>query len=163
PPQYLWATDELQRDIEQLFRTSGLHYDRRKNSWRKLGIGLQKVVGMTELAQSIAAIFLQEPDHARARPSRYFKKDQYTKVFSTKVPIELYVTCALLRKRAEAYLQVAESDRMHRNNLLFYLMMAVAPVKLKTPRANAKTLSGLKIGEIDDTVLASAFAVVRPL
>lgn len=163
PPQYLWATDELQRDIEQLFRASGLHYDRRKNSWRKLAVGLQKVVGMTELAQAVSAIYLQEPDHARARPSRYFKKDQYAKVFSTKVPIELYVICALLRKRAEAFLQTAESDRMHRNNLLFYLLMAVVAVKLKTPRANGNALAGLKVGEVDDTVLATALTLVRPV
>jgi hypothetical protein len=163
PPQYLWATDELQRDIEQLFRASGLHYDRRKNSWRKLAIGLDKVVGMTELAQAVAAINLQEPDHARARPSRYFKKEQYPKVFSSKLPIDLYVACALLRKRAEAYLQGAESDRMHRNNLLFYVLMAVVSVKVKTPRANAKTISGLKIAEIDDSAFAAALALVRPI
>jgi hypothetical protein len=163
PPQYLWATDELQRDIEQLFRASGLHYDRRKNSWRKLAVGLDKVVGMTELAQAVAAINLQEPDHARARPSRYFKKEQYPKVFSSKVPIDLYVTCASLRKRAEAYLLTAENDRVHRNNLLFYLLMAVVSVRLKTPRANVKAIAALKIDDIDDPLFAAALAVVRPI
>ena len=163
PPQYLWATDELQRDIEQLFRASGLHYDRRKNSWRKLAVGLDKVVGMTELAQAVAAINLQEPDHARARPSRYFKKEQYPKVFSLRVPIDLYVTCALLRKRAEAYLLTTESDRMHRNNLLFYVLMAVVSVTLKTPRANVKAIAGMKVGEIQEAAFAAALAMTRPI
>lgn len=82
PPQYLWATDELQRDIEQLFRAYSLHYDRRKNSWRKVAVGLDKVVGITELAQAVASVLLQEPDHARARPSRYFKRGITTEGFS---------------------------------------------------------------------------------
>ena len=111
---------------------------------------LDKVVGMTELAQAVAAVYLQEPDHARARPSRYFKKDYYDKVFSSKVPIDLYVTCALLRKRVETFLQSVETDRQDRNNLLFYVLMSVVCVALKTPRANVKTISNMKVGEIMD-------------
>jgi hypothetical protein len=118
---------------------------------------------MTELAQAVAAIHLHEPDHARARPSRYFKADHYGKVFSTKVPIDLYVSCALLRKRTESYLQTAENDRMHRNNLLFYVLMAVVPVKFKTPRASVKTLAGMKIAEFDDKDFANSLALVRPI
>jgi hypothetical protein len=45
PPQYLRATETLQRDIEQVFRASGMHYDRRKNSWRNLAIPIDKEVG----------------------------------------------------------------------------------------------------------------------
>ena len=163
PPQYLWATDELQRDIEQVCRASGLHYDRRKNSWRKHAISLDKVVGMTELAQAVAAAYLQEPDHARARPSRYFKKDHYDKVFSSKVPIDLYVTCALLRKKAGVFLQNAEGDRQDRNNLLFYLLMSVVCVALKTPRASAKALSSMKVGEISKPTFETALALVKPI
>jgi AIPR protein len=35
PPASLWATDSIHRDIEKVFRSSGLYYDRRKNSWRR--------------------------------------------------------------------------------------------------------------------------------
>ncbi len=163
PPQYLWATDELQRDIEQVCRASGMHYDRRKNSWRKQPIGLDKVIGMTELAQAVAAIYLQEPDHSRARPSRYFKKEHYGKVFSSKVPIDLYVMCALLRKRAETFLHGTENDRRDRNNLLFYLLMALVSVELKTPRAKAKAISGIKVGDMQESVFEAALALVRPI
>lgn len=163
PPQYLWATDELQRDIEQVFRALGMHYDRRKNSWRKQSIGLDKVVGMTELAQALAAIYLQEPDHARARPSRYFKKEYYGKVFSPKRPMDLYVTCALLRKRTETFLRHAEADRRDRNNLLFYVLMAVVCLELKTPRAQANSIASPKIRDLKDTSLTSALALVRPI
>jgi hypothetical protein len=163
PPQYLWATDELQRDIEQVCRASGLHYDRRKNSWRKVAIGLDKVIGMTELAQAVAAAYLQEPDHARARPSRYFKDEQYRRVFTSKVPIDLYVSCAQLRKRAEAFLRSAETDRRDRNNLLFYLLMAIVCVEFKTPRANATAISAMGVGEIEKATFEAALGLVRPI
>jgi hypothetical protein len=64
PPEYLRASEDIQRDIEVLFRSKGLHYDRRKNSWRNAGKNLWSIVGITELAQSVAATLLQEPDEA---------------------------------------------------------------------------------------------------
>lgn len=164
PPQYLWATDELQRDIEQVFRASGMHYDRRKNSWRKLHISLDKVVGMTELAQAVAAIYLQEPNHARGRPSRYFKKDQYGKVFKPKLPMDLYIICASLRKKGEVFLRQAEQDRKHRNNLLFYLLMAVVCVELKTPRPQPTAIAtSPRLRELKDESFISALTIVRPI
>ncbi len=65
-PSSLWATRPIHRDIETVFRAAGLYYDRRKTSYRRKGIPLANVVGISELAQSVGAILLQEPDHARA-------------------------------------------------------------------------------------------------
>ena len=82
PIQFLRASDDIQRNIEAAFKMEGLHYDRRKNSWRKALVSIDAVVGMTELVQSVASILLQEPDHARARPSRYFREeDEYQRAF----------------------------------------------------------------------------------
>jgi hypothetical protein len=163
PPQFLRATDELQRDIEHIFRASGMHYDRRKNSWRKLAIKVANVVGMTELAQAVGAIYLQEPDHSRARPSRYFKDEYYKKVFSSKIPIDLYVTCAVLKRRAEAFLAAAEADKHHRNNLLFYVLAFAPCFAFSTPRANAKLLTGPNARDLIENAFQLAYKVVRPL
>jgi hypothetical protein len=111
PVQYLRASEDMQRDIEVFFNSSGLHYDRRKNSWRKSGLKLDSVVGITELVQSVAAIVRHEPDHARARPSRYFREEHYAKIFDAKIPLPIYVVCALLRKRAESFLRKKRSGQ----------------------------------------------------
>ena len=163
PIQYLWATEELQKDIEQVFRASNLHYARRKNSWKKAGVPVDQVVGMTELAQSVAAIYLQQPDHARARPSRYFKKETYKTVFSLKYEIDLYVSCALIKKRTETFLKRHENNRADRTNLLFYVAMAVVSVHLKTPRAMSKSIVGLDVAGIPESTFASALSIVRPI
>ena len=163
PAQYLWATEQLQRDIEQIFRASKLHYARRKNSWKKQGIKVEDVVGMTELAQSVAAIHLQQPDHARARPSRYFKKQFYKTVFSSKYPLDLYVVCALIKKRTEQFLKQNEPNRADRTNLLFYVAMAAVAVQLKTPRAKISSLMNVNVGSVPDAAFASALSIVRPI
>ena len=162
PPQFLRATDDIQRDIEHIFRASGMHYDRRKNSWRKLSVKIAKVVGMTELAQAVGAIYLQEPDHSRARPSRYFKDEHYKKVFSAKVPIDLYVTCAVLKRSAEAFLAAAEPDKQHRNNLLFYLLAFAPCFAFSTPRANVKLLTGQNARGLIEKAFEQAYKAVRP-
>ncbi len=140
-----------------------MHYDRRKNSWRKLAIKVANVVGITELAQAVGAIYLQEPDQSRARPSRYFKDEQYKKVFSSKVPIELYVTSAVLKKRAEVFLAAAEPDKQHRNNLLFYILAFAPCFAFSTPRANAKLLTGSNSRDLIEKAFQPAYDAVRPL
>lgn len=163
PPQFLRATEDLQRDIEHIFRASGMHYDRRKNSWRKLAIKVANVVGMTELAQAVGAIYLQEPDQSRARPSRFFKDEYYKKVFSPRVPIELYVTSAVLKKRAEAFLAGAETDKQHRNNLLFYILAFAPCLAFSTPRANVKLLTSPNARDLIEKAFKPTYDVVRAL
>jgi AIPR protein len=162
PAQYLRASDDIQRDIEQIFKSCGLHYDRRKNAWRNSGRNVASVVGMTELAQSVAAIVLMEPDHARARPSRYFKNEHYKKVFS-KIELKVYVTCALLRRRAEAFLVNVEPDKKDRNNLLFYLLATVGRMIQSKSLGKDINLSTVDVAVLPETVFSDALAIVRPI
>jgi hypothetical protein len=162
PQAYLWATTQIHRDIETLFKGEGLYYDRRKNSWRREGIPLVDVVGMTELAQSVAAILRQEPDHARARPARYFTTNHHAKIFSQNY-IQVYALCARIKKKAALFLRGAEAERAHRTNLLFYLIMATVCVALKAAKPHHRKLLKLGIQKIDDGTFRAALAIVRPL
>ena len=155
PPAYLWATDPIHRDIEKLFAGNGLYYDRRKNSWRSSTIPAAKVVGITELAQSVASIHLQEPDHSRARPARYFKDKEYKRVFSEDL-LDIYPICAQLRKRVESFLRKEVPDKRHRNNLIFYVLMAVTCVRLHTPKAQVGRIKSLSVDSVTDAQLQTA-------
>jgi hypothetical protein len=169
PPASLWATDPIHRDIERRFQHVGLYYDRRKSQWRKEGIPIAKIVGITELAQSVAAIALQEPDHARARPGRYFKRDKqgeklYKTIFDLKrYPIDFYSFCALLRKETERFMRTAVSDRAHRSNMLFYVLMVVVCLKTKSRRPKPKAVASTDISSIDEPLFSQALDIVRPL
>lgn len=164
PPQFLRSSDDRQRDIEIFFRGNGLHYDRRKNSWRKSDLPLDKIVGMSELARSVGAVLKQEPDQARGRPSRYFKDEHYRSIFGGNTSLRTYLVCALLKKKAQAFLNAAEPDRKHRNNLLYYLLTAVRHILLKR-RIKRRFI---KLDEIDTTsdftdAFNKALSIVLPI
>lgn len=163
PPSSLWATDPIHRDIEKLFPQDGLYYDRRKNHWRNKDIPLAQIVGITELAQSVMSISLQEPHFARSSPSRYFKKnDAYKKVFNARrYPIDFYSFCAILRKKTESFLRSVESDRTHRNNLIFYVLMVAVCLKAKSRNPQPKTLVRIGTSKFEDSIFQQALDIVR--
>lgn len=163
PQAHLWATTQIHRDIETLFNGEGLYYDRRKNSWKREGKPFDTVVSMTELAQAVAAIIRQEPDHARARPARYFTKENHRRIFADGF-IHAYAPCARLKKKTAAFLRSVESNRLHRTNLLFYVLLTAVCVACKTAKPTYKHLSQSKTeANVNDQLLRSALDFVRPI
>ena len=167
-PASIWATDPIQRNIETIFKNSGLSYDRRKHYWRNRGIPLNQIVGISELAQAVAAIFLQEPDHARARPARYFKKkgkdkELYGKVFNKDYPITFYPACAILKKRVAEFLRKTVIERRHRANLLHYVLMVVGAKATGAKQPSIQQISKIKKAQITEELLKGALDVVQPL
>lgn len=160
PPEYLWASESRQRDIEDIFRNHGLHYERRKGSWRDSGRCLDCVVGPLELAQNVAAMLLLEPDHARARPSRYSKPDMRQKIFHPNIPLRLYVVVSLIRQRTEEFLKKKETNQYHRNNLLFYLMTALTAF---LPSTKGKRFKDIDVSELPEEAFLKAYELVRPM
>lgn len=166
-PASLWATDPIHRDLEKLFPSAGLYYDRRKNYWRNRDIPIAKIVSIQDLAQSIISMVLRAPDDARARPSKYFKQKNralYQKVFAPWFPIDIYTACAVTRKKAEAFLRKAEPDSRHRNNLLFYVLHVVGCLATKSRAPQPKTLAKRVTAKpVDDGLLKQALDIVRPI
>ena len=106
PLSSLRATEEIHRDIEDYFATKGLFYDRRKNYYKNEGKPWDKIISIAYLGQSVMAIVLQEPDYARARPSSLLKDDcDYTRVFNSNYPIDLYLKCVQVLKKVEEALK----------------------------------------------------------
>ena len=71
----LRMTDQIHRDIEELFKKYDLFYDRRKGFYRDQGKAVRKIISANSVAQAVISILLQRPDDARARPGDYFKED----------------------------------------------------------------------------------------
>jgi hypothetical protein len=114
--------------------------------------------------QSVAAIVRQEPDHARARPSRYYREENYAKIFSDTNPLQAYVVCALLRKRADAFLKAVEADRKDRNNLLIYVLMVVKPIiHSRRIKNKALKLQEIDVSNVKDDDFKAAWGIVRPI
>ncbi|MDV5148969.1 AIPR family protein [Streptomyces sp. SBC-4] len=126
PVASLRATDDIQRQIESYFFEHEWFYDRRKNFYRNQGKPADRIVSIPLLAQSVMAMALGQPDHARARPSSLLKSDtDYRRVFSEKTELPVYLWLARAQRHVDEFLQSTSEPvtRSEYTNLHFHLAM----------------------------------------
>lgn len=129
PAASLRATDDIQRDIEAFFLHHGWFYDRRKNYYRNNGKSVERIVSIPLLAQAVMAMGLSRPDNSRARPSSLLKRDDdYRKIFSRDIPLNVYLWMAQAQKTVDSFLlsETAGTTPQERTNLRFHLSMIAA-------------------------------------
>ena len=129
PAASLRATDDIQRDIEAYFLGRDWFYDRRKNFYRNSGSSPERIVSISLLAQAVMAMGLSRPDNSRARPSSLLKRDDdYRKIFSKEIPVEIYLWLAQAQKAVDAFLSSESADisTQERANLKFHIAMVAA-------------------------------------
>ena len=110
------------------------------------------------------AIVLQRPDTARGRPSSLLKKDEdYLKVYNPQYPIQLYLVCAEIMRRVEAYLksQSAGLASKDRNNPRFYVAMYVAISLVGKPNPPISVLAKFDLTKLDDVAVKTSFDLVK--
>lgn len=158
PPASLKATDPIQLDIENFFLNQEWFYDRRKNYYKNTGKQLDRIISIPYLAQSVIAIVFHEPDIARSRPSSILKKDNdYKRVFSQKISLEVYLFCAKTMKNLEGSIRSLisnkESNIFINENwnhaspiriLMFHLGMLLVVKKLQKRDYKPKDVEALK-------------------
>jgi AIPR protein len=158
-PINLHATEQIQRQIEKALSPHDLYYDRRKNYYRNKGVPLHKIVTIGAMAQAVAAIVLQQPDNARARPTTVAEKN-YVALFSDKSPLEMYPKCALVMKRVEAYLYSLALSRAERLNLLFYIAMFAVSGALRSIKPQRQSIADMDVNLLTDKLLKESYEVV---
>lgn len=163
-PASLRATDKIHRDIEEYLRPRGLFYDRRKNFYKNEGKPLDKVIGIPQLAQAAMAIVLAKPDQARARPSSLLKDDKnYAQVYNPEYPIGVYLVCAAVLKRVEAFLRtsVVGLETRDQNNLRFYVTMHATYLLAGKWKPSPKDIAALDPSQVTDGLLQKSLDVVK--
>ncbi|MBI5861835.1 MAG: AIPR family protein [Rugosibacter sp.] len=165
PPASLRATDKIHRDIEEHLRPYGLFYDRRKNLHKNEGRPLDQIVGIPLMAQAVMSILLQRPDDARARPSSLLKKDEdYSRVFSTSIPIGVYRVCSTIVRRIDALMRSdATLDARERNNVLFYVAMRVAAIATGKTEPSAVDIAAIDPATVDEDSIRKSLAAVKTI
>jgi hypothetical protein len=150
PVVSLRATDKLQRDIEDFFKSRGLYYDRRKNFYKNEGRPVGSIISIPFLAQAIMAIFLQQPDNSRARPSTLLKTDDaYSRVFNGQRSVEFYLACAILMRKCEVPLREHVGAEM-RNNFRYQFAMLIAIALAGTLNPTVDQIIAAAQSEISD-------------
>lgn len=127
-PSQLRMTDQIHRDIEEVFKKSGFYYDRRKGFYKDQGKPAAKIISLNEVVQATIAILLGRPNDARARPGDYFKSDErYESIFGTgRFPLSVYLICVQLVREIEKNLRARGIARGDINNLKYYVAIAAA-------------------------------------
>jgi AIPR protein len=165
-PAQFHATEQIHRDIEKVFPSNGLFYDRRKNYWLNRDKPKSAVVGIRELTQDVQAIYLQRPDTSRARPGQAFAKQSpevYGEIFSQGHSLKLYVVCVCLQKRVETFLRSLKLSRQVRNDIRFYVSMAVACFATNSARPGPAQIAEIDVAAIKEEVLQRAANSVRTI
>lgn len=165
PPASLRATDKIHRDIEDYLRQLDLFYDRRKNHHKNERKPLEKIIGISLMAQSIMSIILQKPDSARARPSSLLKDNtRYSQIFSENYPIKVYGVCASLVKMVDSELrQDGSMDTRERNNLKFYIAMYTSSMLTKCAKPSVEQISKISIEDSTKKTISEAKEIVKTL
>jgi len=111
------------------------------------------------------AILLQRPDDARARPSSLLKKDEdYAKVFSVDIPVDVYRVCAFIVKRVDAILRSNMIlDASERNNLRFHIFMRVAAMAAGKKSPNAAEIAAIDVNSLCDHGIGLSVVAVKGL
>jgi hypothetical protein len=163
-PASLRMTDQIHRDIEELFKKFDLYYDRRKGYYRDQSKPIKKIVSVNDVVQAIVSILLQRPDDARARPGDYFKEDaRYRSVFADpRIALEAYLVCTQIIRRIEKFCESHNVESLDQRNLKFYLAAFLAReiTQLAKP-ISAKLPSFDEIARIDDAEIMLCYHRIK--
>lgn len=159
PKIWLHATEPIHRKIQVAFESKGLFYDRRKNYYRNRGVPVTKIVTIPYLAQAMAAVVLQRPDDARARPTTVAER-HYKQMFNPAYPMDLFLKAAQVLKRVDEFLDKRDLDRGHKLNLMFHVAMFATGALLKSAKPSRQKIAALNIETLTDELLVSALSAV---
>jgi hypothetical protein len=160
PPIWLHSTEPVHRSIEIALKAVGLYYDRRKNYHRNLGKSIAEIVTLPYLAQAIAAIVLQRPDDARARPTTLASKN-YKALFPSKGSTDVFVKSALLMKQVDTFLDAKDIDRATKRNLMFYVAMVAACSATRSAAPKRAAIANIDPSKLTDELFESSYRVVN--
>jgi hypothetical protein len=163
PPASLRGTDQIHRQIEELFRQFDLYYDRRKGVHKDEGRPVSRIVAVSEVLQALVAIALQRPDDARARPGIYITRDdKYGEVFGPDShDLREYLKCVQLMRRVDSYLgERTDLTRGDRRNIRYYVAAALACRLTNSYPPDPVKLVALDAEKCPDSTIESALKLV---
>jgi len=182
PAEALYTTTRIHKQIEGLFASNGLYYERRKGYWRDQKKPISRIVSAVSVVQAVVAIMLHRPDVARGRPRDYINDDQKRySIFghddyddSKPMPLEIskarpydlevYLQCIKIVRRVDKFLdsRVPKLDSEGKRNLLYYLTRCVACAATKDAYCPPAKVLKIDVSALtDDFIKNSGFARVK--
>jgi len=183
PAEALYTTFRIHRQLEILFGTFGLYYERRKGYWRDKRKPITDIVSALSLVQSVVAIMKRQPDVARGRPRDYINdnKKRYSIFghddYDESAPMEedvkrcapydfnVYLRCWQIVRVVEAFLDSYSPplENETKRNLLYYLALWATCAVTHNAHCPPSVIGQLDAARIDRVVLSKGYPVVLKL
>jgi hypothetical protein len=110
-PVALFATDKIQRDIEEIMLKNGLYYERRTNYYTNRGINPNRIITPLYLAAGIASLCLKSPWSAAYFRSKFLRNEKmYEDIFNNQ-PLKVYPIVGEILKRTDAFIESTRPKR----------------------------------------------------
>lgn len=165
PIEALRATEPIHHEIESLFVSSNLFYDRRKGHYRDLRKPISDIVSIVEVLQAVVSCLLGRPDHARGRPRSYFGENDnypYEDVFGKdKYNLQVYLHAFKLLRRVDKFLESTEA--IHRRNLRFYMCTFIASTLSGHARVLPADLLKIDADSVRESTLRAAYKRIQKM
>lgn len=157
PKSSLRATDPVHRNIEILFKSKGLFYDRRKNYYKNLGRKPKEIVSIAFMSQCLISILMQKPDYARARPSSLLdEQSSYELLFSPNTNLNVFYLIAIFGKKIEENLRTINGLKPSQSSdIKFHVLFASTALATKKSKIYANDIEKLTDSSIDKYIYQS--------
>jgi hypothetical protein len=165
-PASLRATDKIHRDIEDLLLPYGFFYDRRKNFYKNEGKSVDKIIGISVLAQALMSLILRRPESARGKPSSLLKDDAaYNRLYASNLPVDLYLRAVQLLSAIDNGLRNFSPplNTGMRGELRFHSLMTLASLVSKKASPTAADLVAVEISKVTPELVSKCIQMVKTL
>ncbi|MEM7575301.1 MAG: AIPR family protein [Bacteroidota bacterium] len=152
-PALLRATDDIQRELELFYLTSGYFYDRRKNYYKNHGKPANRIFSIQTTAQVIESIIYRNPYSARSKPTTLIKDDSnYSRIFNPEVNFQAYLNCCLLYKKTSEYWgQIQDSNKKRKiSNFKLHLSRICASFITSLSEYSIAEIENLKTSDLNE-------------
>ena len=107
-PASLYATDKVQRDIEELLKVHGLYYERRKNYYANQGYGQAEIVTPLYLGAGFVALGLKNLRRASSFGNGSIRnKSVYARVFGHGSDLNIWLVIARIFTEVDIKLEIS--------------------------------------------------------
>lgn len=98
----LFATDKIQRDIEDVLKQHGYYYERRKNCYANQEIDANRIVDIMYLAAGYICLILKVPEQAASFKQKFLKNEtKYNLIYNSDDSLLIWPKIAFILKKTE--------------------------------------------------------------
>ena len=157
----LFATDKIQRDIEDVMRINGLYYERRTNCFANKDIDNNLVFDIMYMSAAYLAIVLKAPEKAANFKQKFLKRSElYDTIFNNNDSLNIWPKLALILRQTDKVLSPIIGSR-NTEKMLKRSRYVVAIISLSrcfgTFNYNSKQIINLDISKYDEMLITETW------